>query len=109
MSQALATANQTDQRANYCKLLIWWKSPDEVNDQELLRKIMNLGTWEMWQWAWNHFTKESFIHCLEDARYGDFFKGSWHYWHLRLSISPIPPIPRNRFLSENEELKFPGT
>ena len=42
MSQALAIANQTDQRANYCKLLIWWKSPDEVNDQELLREIMNL-------------------------------------------------------------------
>ena len=109
MSQALAIANQTDQRANYCKLLIWWKSPDEVNDQELLRKIMNLGTWEMWQWAWKHFTKESFIHCLEDGRYGDFSKGSWYYWHLRLSISPIPTIPRNRFLSENEELKFPGS
>jgi hypothetical protein len=52
MSQALATANQSDKRENYCKLLIWWKSPNEVDDQELLRKIMNLGTWEMWQWAW---------------------------------------------------------
>ena len=51
MRQAFATTNPTDQRENYCKLLIWWKSPDEVNDQELLRKIMNLGTWEMWQWA----------------------------------------------------------
>ena len=108
MSQALATANQTDPRENYCKLLIWWKSPDEIDDQELLRKIMNLGTWEMWQWAWKHFTKDSFVHCLEDARYGDFSKGSWHYWHLRLSIYPIPPIPRNRFLSENEEVMFPG-
>jgi hypothetical protein len=42
VSQALATANQTAQRENYCILLISWKSPDEVNDQELLRKIMNL-------------------------------------------------------------------
>ena len=108
MSQALATANQSDKRENYCKLLIWWKSPDKVDDQELLRKIMNLGTWEMWQSAWMHFAKESFVHCLEDARYGDVSKGSWHYWHLRLSISPIPPIPRNRFLAENEELNFPG-
>ena len=108
MSQALATANQTDPRENYCKLLIWWKSPDEIDDQELLRRIMNLGTWEMWQWAWKQFSKESFVHCLEDARYGDFSNGSWHYWHLRLSISPIPPIPRNRFLSENEEVMFPG-
>jgi hypothetical protein len=108
MSQALATANQSDKRENYCKLLIWWKSPNEVDDQELLRKIMNLGTWEMWQWAWKHFDKKSFVDCLEDARYGDFSKGSWHYWHLRLSISPIPPIPRNRFLAENEEVNFPG-
>ena len=44
MSQALATSNQTDQRESYCKLLIWWKSPDEIDDQELLRRIMNLGT-----------------------------------------------------------------
>tara|TARA_E500000178_G_C16922103_1_gene707718 strand:+ start:907 stop:1236 length:330 start_codon:yes stop_codon:yes gene_type:complete len=109
MNQALAAANQTDQREHFCKLLIWWKRPDEVDDQELLRKIMNLGTWEMWQLAWNHFTKESFNHCLEDARYGDFYKGSWYYWHLRLLFSPIPPIPRNRFLSENEKVKFPCT
>ena len=60
MSQALAIANQTDQRANYCKLLIWWKSPDEVNDQELLRKIMNLGTWEMWQHTNAPFIYKSF-------------------------------------------------
>ena len=32
MSQALATANQTDQREKYCQLLIWRKSPDEVDD-----------------------------------------------------------------------------
>ena len=108
MNQVLATDNQTDQKENYCKLLIWWKSPDEIDDQELLRKIMNLDTWEMWQWAWQNFTEESFLHCLTDARYRDFSKGSWHYWHLRLSISPIPQIPRNRFLSENEEVKFPG-
>jgi len=49
MSLALATTNTTVQRENYCKLLIWWKSADQVNDQELLSKIMNLGTWEMWQ------------------------------------------------------------
>ena len=53
---------------------------------------MNLGTWEMWQWAWQNFTEESFVHCLSDARYGDFSKGSWHYWHIRLSMSPIPPV-----------------
>ena len=34
MSQALATANQTDQRVNYCKLLVWWKSPDKIEDHE---------------------------------------------------------------------------
>ena len=109
MSQTLATANQTDQRENYCKLLIWWKNPDEIDDQELLRRIMNLGTWEMWQWAWKHVSKESFVHCLEDARYGDFSKGSWHYWHLRLGISPIPNLPKNQFLGDGVKLNFPGS
>jgi hypothetical protein len=91
MSQALATVNQTNQRENYCKLLIWRKSPDEVNDQELLRKIMNLGTWDMWQWDWKHFNKESFINCLADSRYGDFSKGSWYYWHSPIDL----PYPTN--------------
>ena len=61
MSQVLATDNQTDQKENYCKLLIWWKSPDEVDDQELLRKVMNLGTWEIQQQAGKYFTKEFFV------------------------------------------------
>ena len=109
MSQALATANQTDPRVNYCKLLIWWKSPDEIDDQELLRRIMNLGTWEMWQWAWKHFSKESFVHCLEDARYGDFSRGSWHYWHLRLGISLSLTYRKNQFLGDGVKLNFPGS
>ena len=57
MNQALAAANQTDKRENYCKLLIWWKSPGEVDDQQLLRKIMNLDTWEAWHWALKYFIK----------------------------------------------------
>ena len=69
MSQALATANQTNQRENYCKLLIWWKSPDEIDDPELLRRIMNLGTWEMWQWAWKHFSKESIFRRRGKAQF----------------------------------------
>ena len=109
MSQTLVQPKNTNQRESFCKLLTWWKKPNEVNDLELLRRIMNLGTWEMWQWAWQNFTEESFVHCLTDARYGDFSKGSWHYWHIRLSISPIPPVPKNKFLAENEEVRFPGT
>ena len=107
MSKALATANQTDPKENYCKLLIRWKSPDEIDDQELLRKIMNLGTWGMWQWARKQFSKESFVHCLEDACYGNFSKGSWHYWHIRLEISPIPCLRKNQFLRDYVKLNFP--
>lgn len=38
------------------------EKPNEVNDLELLRRIMNLGTWEMWQSAWQNFTEEFFVH-----------------------------------------------
>ena len=45
MSQALATANQTNQRENYCKLLIWWKSPDEIDDQDITS--VNHESWHL--------------------------------------------------------------
>ena len=92
MSQALATTNQTDQRENYCKLLIWWKSPAEVNDQELLRKFMNLGTWDMWQWAWKHFTKESFVTLFRGCTLWGLFQRVL----VQLASSPIDlPYPTN--------------
>ena len=40
MSQTLVQSKNTNQRENFCKLLTWWKKPNEVNDLELLRRIM---------------------------------------------------------------------
>ena len=76
MSQALATANQTDQRVNYCKLLVWWKSPDKIEDHELLRKIMNLGTWEMRQWTIKKSRVKFFIYGLTEVKCEDFASSS---------------------------------
>lgn len=98
-----------DVRNQICHNLVWWKNPQEVEDSELLPRIINLGTWEMWQWAWKHLAKKSFVYCLEDARYGDFSKGSWHYWHIKLGISPIPRMPKNQFLGDGVKLNFPGS
>ena len=88
-----------DLREQICQDLVWWKNPQEVEDLELLRRIMNLGTWEMWQWARNNFTVKFFIDTLTHAKYGDFSPGSWHYWHIKLVISPIPRLPKNQFLA----------
>jgi hypothetical protein len=75
MNQTLVQPKNTNQKEFFCKLMIWWKKPNEFKNQDLLRRIMNLGTWEMWQWAWQNFTEESVVHCLIDARYEDFSKG----------------------------------
>ena len=49
-----------DLREQICQDLVWWKNPQEVEDSELLRRIMNLGTWEMWQWARTTFPVKFF-------------------------------------------------
>jgi hypothetical protein len=98
-----------DLRDQFCQDLVWWKNSQDVEDSELLRRIMNLGTWEMWQWARNKFPVKFFIDTLTEAKYGDFSSGSWHYWHIKLEISPIPRLPKNQFLGDGVMLNFPGS
>ena len=98
-----------DLRDQICHDLVWWKTPKEVEDSELLRRIMNLVTWEMWQWARNIFSVKFFIDALTQTKYGDFSSGSRHYWHIRLGISPIPSLPKNQFLGDGVKLNFPGS
>ena len=65
-----------DLREQSCQDLVWSKNPQEVEDSELLRRIMNIGTWEMWQWARTTFPVKFFIDALTQARYDDFSPGS---------------------------------
>ena len=98
-----------DLREQICQDLVWWKNPQEVEDSELLRRIMNLGTWEMWQWTRNNFPVIFSIDGLTQARYGDFSPGFWHYWHISLGDSPIPPLPTNQFFDDRVKLNFSGS
>lgn len=98
-----------DLRDQICQDLVWWKKPQEVDDSELLRRIMNPGTWEMLQWARNKFPVKFFVDALTHAKYGDFSPRSWHYWHIKLGISPIHCLPKNQFLTDGIKLNFPGS
>ena len=89
-----------DLRNQISQGLVWWKIPQEAEDSELLRWIMSLGAWEVWQWARNLFSVKFFIEALTEAKYGDFSSGSWHYWHIRLRISPVPRCPKIHFLGD---------
>ena len=100
---------KADLRDQICQDLVWWKNPQEVEDSELLRRIMNLGTWEMWQWARTTFPVKFFVDALTHVKYGDFSPGSWHYWHIKLGIPPIPCLPKNQFLADGIKLNFLGS
>ena len=48
MTLSNADYETADLSEQICQDLIWWKNPQEVEDSELLRLILNLGTWAIW-------------------------------------------------------------
>lgn len=81
------------------KRYAWWQSPAEAirNPSALLGRIMELGTWDDAQLALNEVGERGFREVLKNPPAGVFHDRSWHYWHLRFGISPIPPLPKRRF------------
>jgi len=75
--------------------LFWWKEPEGALAEPVrfLAQVMTLGTWEDWQVALRHWSEEDFRRALRHAPPGVIDPRSWAYWHRRLGIEPIPPLP----------------
>ncbi len=86
--------------SDVCRKLIWWKSPSDVNEHELLAKIMEKGTVEMITVAWIDLGEKAFKDTLLRAHFGEFSQLSWSYWHHRLGVSDIPSLPEHPAFSE---------
>jgi len=63
--------------------------------------VMTYGT------AWDivttekYFTRADFQGALENAPPGVFDGRSWTYWNTVMGRTPVPPMPKRRFLQEN--------
>ena len=66
--------------------LIWWLDPSMVENNYLLKKIMDYGTWADWKMAEAEYGKEEFIRALKTAKVGDFSAEAWNFWHLKLGL-----------------------
>lgn len=74
---------------------VWWKSPEEAlsDQQHFVAQLMTLGTLEDTQWLRSRFSRDQLENTLHNAPAGVFTGRAWHYWHIRLGISPIPALP----------------
>lgn len=80
--------------ARIARSLVWWKPPEEVDFHYLVRRVMNMGTFEMQRYLAKRHGGEIFATALRGAELGEFSPQAWNYWHLRLGIRPTPPLPR---------------
>ena len=73
----------------------WWKTPGEAvaNTDEFLCRVMVFGLWSDASYIVDNFGEDAFRAALRRAPPGVFDPASWHYWHHRLGIGKVPPLP----------------
>jgi len=81
------------------KKYVWWESPQWAYNHPavFLANVMNLGSWEDLQLARRIVGEVILKQVLQEAPPGYFSYRSWDYWHLKLGILPIPPLPQRKF------------
>jgi hypothetical protein len=77
----------------------WWQPAKEtLSDTPLfLCRVMALGTWDDTVFCLGHFGRDAFRSALRSAPPGIIDIRSWHYWHHRFGMIPVPPIPIRTF------------
>jgi hypothetical protein len=82
--------------AAMARRVCWWEPVAATleNTALFLCRIMALGTWDDICIALDHYGRDAFREALQNAPPGLFDPRSWHYWHHRLKLLPVPPLPQ---------------
>lgn len=82
------------------KRYVWWETPEWActHPTVFLANLMNIGTWNDIQTARHLLGDATFKEALLEAPPGYFGYRAWDYWHLKLGLTPIPPLPKRSFL-----------
>jgi hypothetical protein len=82
--------------AAIARRVCWWEPVAATleNTPLFLCRIMALGTWEDICIALDHYGRDAFREALQNAPPGLFDPRSWHYWHHRLQLLPVPSLPQ---------------
>ena len=78
--------------------LVWWLSPEEALRERSLfiAQVMTLGTWDDVEAARAELGESILSETLSEPPPGIFDAPSWHYWHRRFRLEPIPPLPKRK-------------
>jgi len=78
--------------------VVWWEPPDVTlsNQDYFLARVMALGFWDDLKLVEETYGIEALRHALQHAKPGVLDIASWHYWHHRLGIAPIPGLPQRK-------------
>jgi hypothetical protein len=79
---------------NIARSLVWWKPPEAVASDYLIRRVMEMGTPEMVRHIRTQFGEAALRAALAGAEPGNFSERSWNYWHVYFNLRPTPPLPR---------------
>lgn len=84
------------QLAAIARRVCWWEPIGATleNTPLFLCRIMALGTWDDICIALAHYGRDAFREALQNAPPGLFDHRSWHYWHHRLKLLPVPSLPQ---------------
>lgn len=78
--------------------MVWFEEPAEAlrSSDFFLAHVMTYGTVQDVVTAEKYFTREDFLHALENAPPGVFDVRSWTYWNTIFGRVPVPEMPRRR-------------
>lgn len=76
--------------------VVWWETPEvTLSDRDdFLCRVMARGFWGDVQHVEKVFGEDAFRRALSHCRPGVMDTGSWHHWHYRLGVEPVPEQPR---------------
>ena len=91
-----STTGTAPQRLAWIARRVCWWQPAEAtleNTPLFLCRVMVFGTWEDICVVLERYLENSLREALQSAPAGLFDNRSWHYWHHRLKVLPVPPLP----------------
>jgi hypothetical protein len=86
----------SEEMARIARRVCWWQSAEATleNTPLFLCRVMVFGTWADVCFTLDKYGYVSFREALQSAPPGLFDNRSWHYWHQRLQVLPVPELPR---------------
>jgi hypothetical protein len=100
----MKAAQMPDELSAVARRMVCYEPPEQaLRDPALfLAHVMTYGTIQDLATAEKYFTPEDFRHALENAPPGVFDPRSWAYWNTKFGRVPVPPMPRRKFLEEQD-------